>query len=63
MFFNIREELKLKVTLKKSGQIYIPKFLREGIDLKTGDYINVFWDGNQIVLTNKEGYDKENKCT
>jgi AbrB family looped-hinge helix DNA binding protein len=53
----------LKVKLKKSGQIYIPKSLREVIDLNIGDYINVFWDGKQIVLTNKEGYEKENKCT
>lgn len=51
------------MTLKKSGQIYIPKSLREVINLKIGDYINVFLDGKQIVLTNKEGYDKENKCT
>lgn len=52
-----------KVTLKKTGQIYIPKSLRKVIDLKVGDYIKIFLDGKKIVLTNKEGYEKENMCT
>jgi AbrB family looped-hinge helix DNA binding protein len=51
------------VTLKKSGQIYIPNAVRKVIDLKIGDYINIFLDGKKIVLTNKEGFDKENKST
>jgi AbrB family looped-hinge helix DNA binding protein len=51
------------VTLKKSGQIYIPNTVRKVIDFKIGDYINIFLDGKKIVLTNKEGFDKENKCT
>lgn len=48
--------------LKKTGQIYIPKSLRKLIDLRVGEYINIFLDGKKIILTNKDGYDKENKC-
>jgi AbrB family looped-hinge helix DNA binding protein len=51
------------VTLKKSGQIYIPNAVRKVIDLKMGDSIKIFLDGKKIVLTNKEGLDNENKCT
>jgi AbrB family looped-hinge helix DNA binding protein len=51
-----------KLQLKKTGQIYIPKSFRKVIDLNVGDYINIFLDGKKIVLTNKEDYDKENKC-
>ncbi len=51
-----------KVKLKKTGQIYIPKSLRKLIDLRVGEYINIFLDGKKIILTNKDGYDKENKC-
>jgi AbrB family looped-hinge helix DNA binding protein len=52
-----------KVRLKKTGQIYIPKSLRKVIDLKEGDFINIFLDGKKIVLTNNEEHEKENKCT
>lgn len=51
------------MTLKKSGQIYFSKSLRKELDFKIGDYIYVFMDGEQIVLTKREEYDKENKCT
>jgi AbrB family looped-hinge helix DNA binding protein len=51
------------VTLKKSGQIYIPNAFRKVINLEIGDYINIFLEGKKIVLTNKEGFDKENKST
>jgi AbrB family looped-hinge helix DNA binding protein len=52
-----------KITLKKSGQIYIPNAVRKVIDLKIGDTINIFLEGKKIVLTTKEGFNKENKCT
>ncbi len=51
------------VILKNNGQIHIPKSFRKIIDLEVGDCIKIFLDGKTIVLTNKEGYEKENKCT
>ncbi|WP_396954102.1 AbrB/MazE/SpoVT family DNA-binding domain-containing protein [Neobacillus niacini] len=36
------------MTLKKSGQIYIPKFFRDEINLKIGDNINIFLDGKKL---------------
>ncbi|WP_342431123.1 AbrB/MazE/SpoVT family DNA-binding domain-containing protein [Neobacillus sp. FSL H8-0543] len=52
-----------KVKLRKTGQLYIPKTLTKILDIEVGDIINVFIDGNKIVLTTKAGFEKENKCT
>lgn len=52
-----------KVKLRKTGQLYIPKTLTKILDIEVGDIINVFIDGNKIVLTTKVGFEKENKCT
>ncbi|MGM0876819.1 MAG: AbrB/MazE/SpoVT family DNA-binding domain-containing protein [Bacillota bacterium] len=50
-----------KLKLTKTGQIYIPNCIRSEIDLACGDYIYIYIDGKKIVLTNKEGYEKENR--
>lgn len=51
-----------KIKLRKTGQLYIPKTLTKILDIEVGDIINVFIDGNKIVLTTKAGFEKENKC-
>jgi bifunctional DNA-binding transcriptional regulator/antitoxin component of YhaV-PrlF toxin-antitoxin module len=48
--------------LSKTGKIHIPISVRKEIDLEIGDLINIILDGERIVLTSKEGYEKENKC-
>ncbi|KGM45677.1 AbrB/MazE/SpoVT family DNA-binding domain-containing protein [Neobacillus niacini] len=52
-----------KVKLRKNGQLYIPKTLTKILNITVGDIINIFIDGKKIVLTSKEGFEKENKCT
>ncbi|OAS85905.1 AbrB/MazE/SpoVT family DNA-binding domain-containing protein [Metabacillus sp. KUDC1714] len=51
-----------KLTLTKTGQIYIPSFIRNEINLEPGDFINIFLEGKEIVMTNKEHYIIENQC-
>ena len=46
----------------KKGQIYIPTWIRKEIGFKLGDLINIILDGEKIILSNKVGYEKENKC-
>ncbi|MEC1524569.1 AbrB/MazE/SpoVT family DNA-binding domain-containing protein [Neobacillus niacini] len=52
-----------KVKLRKTGELYIPKTLINILNIEAGDRINIFIDGKNIVLTSKEGFEKENKCT
>ncbi|MFJ5761925.1 AbrB/MazE/SpoVT family DNA-binding domain-containing protein [Neobacillus sp. NPDC093182] len=52
-----------KVKLRKTGELYIPKTLTKILNIKVGDMINIFIDGEKIVLTSKAGFEKENKCT
>ena len=52
-----------KVKLRKTGQIYLPKTITKILNINMGDLINIFLDGKKIVLTSKEGFEKENKCT
>lgn len=51
-----------KLKLTKSGQVYIPNYIRSEINLEPGDIINIFLEGKEIVMTNKEGVDNENQC-
>lgn len=51
-----------KLRLGKTGQIYIPTLIREEIDFKIGDLINIILEGEKIILSNKAGYEEENKC-
>ena len=52
-----------KVKLRKNGQIYIPRTVTKILNIKVGDFINIFLDGKKIVLTSKEGFEHENKST
>lgn len=51
-----------KVKLRKNGQLYIPKTITKKLKIDVGDIIYIFIDGKNIVLTNREGFEKENKC-
>ncbi|MEH7273918.1 AbrB/MazE/SpoVT family DNA-binding domain-containing protein, partial [Neobacillus vireti] len=51
-----------KVKLRKTGQIYLPKTVAKILNIKVGDFINIFLDGKKIVLTSREGFEQENKC-
>ncbi|MFC0274855.1 AbrB/MazE/SpoVT family DNA-binding domain-containing protein [Metabacillus herbersteinensis] len=51
-----------KLRLGKTGQIYIPTRIRKEIDFELGDLINIILDGENLILSNKDGYEEENKC-
>ncbi|WP_235883144.1 AbrB/MazE/SpoVT family DNA-binding domain-containing protein [Metabacillus sediminilitoris] len=51
-----------KLKLTKTGQVYIPNWIRSEINLKPSDIINIFLEDKKIVITNKEGYDYESQC-
>ncbi|MEH7492051.1 AbrB/MazE/SpoVT family DNA-binding domain-containing protein [Neobacillus niacini] len=52
-----------KVKLSKTGEMYIPKTLSKILNIEVGDRLNIFIEGKKIVLTSKEGFENENKCT
>lgn len=51
-----------KLKLTKTGQVYIPNYIRSEINIEPGDIINIFLEGKEIVMTNKKGFDNENQC-
>ncbi|PGT80903.1 AbrB/MazE/SpoVT family DNA-binding domain-containing protein [Bacillus sp. AFS040349] len=51
-----------KLKLKKSGQIYIPTWMRREINFRVGDLINIIFDGKKMILSTKEEITKENQC-
>ncbi|MBO1511310.1 AbrB/MazE/SpoVT family DNA-binding domain-containing protein [Metabacillus bambusae] len=51
-----------KLTLTKTGQVYIPSCIRNEINLEPGDIINIFLEDKEIVMTNREEYIIENQC-
>jgi bifunctional DNA-binding transcriptional regulator/antitoxin component of YhaV-PrlF toxin-antitoxin module len=52
-----------KIKLRKTGQIYLSKNITKILNIKVGDFIIIYLDGIKIVLTSKEGFEHENKCT
>ncbi|PMC36341.1 hypothetical protein CJ195_16190 [Bacillus sp. UMB0899] len=51
-----------KVKLRKSGQIYIPKWMRSEIDFKAGEFIYIIFDGENMILSKKKELTNENQC-